>query len=95
MLSFWAVMLPIAALLFFPWVFITGDVLPLYRLAMWGAAAGVRLAGVRARVFGLENLDRERTYVFMSNHVSNIDPPLLLPIIPGRTSVLVKRELSS
>jgi 1-acyl-sn-glycerol-3-phosphate acyltransferase len=93
MLAFWAVMLPIAALFFFPWVFITGDVLPLYRVAMWGAAAGVRLAGVRPRVIGLENLDRDRTYVFMSNHVSNIDPPLLLPIIPGRTSVLVKREL--
>jgi 1-acyl-sn-glycerol-3-phosphate acyltransferase len=93
MLSFWAVMLPIAALFYFPWVFITGDVVPLYRIAMWGAGAGVRLAGVRARVLGLEKLDRGRTYVFMSNHVSNIDPPLLLPIIPGRTSVLVKREL--
>jgi 1-acyl-sn-glycerol-3-phosphate acyltransferase len=60
---------------------------------MWGAGAGVRLAGVRTRVIGLEKLDRGRTYVFMSNHTSNIDPPLLLPIIPGRTSVLVKREL--
>jgi 1-acyl-sn-glycerol-3-phosphate acyltransferase len=93
MLGFWAVMLPIAALFLFPWVFITGDVLPLYRVAMWGASAGVRLAGVRAQVVGLENLNRERIYVFMSNHASNIDPPLLLPIIPGRTSVLVKREL--
>ncbi len=53
----------------------------------------MRLAGVRTRIVGLEKLDRSRTYVFMSNHVSNIDPPLLLPIIPGRTSVLVKREL--
>ena len=93
MLSFWAVMMPIAALFCFPWVFITGDVLPLYRVAMWGAGTGVRLAGVRARVLGLEKLDRGKTYVFMSNHASNIDPPLLLPIIPGRTSVLVKREL--
>jgi len=93
MLSFWAVMLPIAALFYFPWVFINGDVLPLYRVAMWGAGAGVRLAGVRTRIIGLEKLERGRTYVFMSNHASNIDPPLLLPIIPGRTSVLVKREL--
>jgi 1-acyl-sn-glycerol-3-phosphate acyltransferase len=93
MLGFWAILLPIAALFCFPWVFITGDVWPLYRVAMWGARTGVRIAGVRAQVIGLEKLDRTRTYIFMSNHVSNIDPPLLIPIIPGRTSVLVKREL--
>lgn len=93
MLSFWALLLPLAALFLFPWVFVTGDVMPLYRVAMWGAGSGVRLAGVRTRIVGLERLDRSRTYVFMSNHASNIDPPLLLPIIPGRTSVLVKREL--
>ena len=29
----------------------------------------------------------------MSNHVSNIDPPLLLPLIPGRTSVMARHEL--
>jgi 1-acyl-sn-glycerol-3-phosphate acyltransferase len=29
----------------------------------------------------------------MSNHVSNLDPPVLLPLIPGRSSVLLKREL--
>lgn len=93
MLSFWAIFLPIAALFCFPWVLITGDVRPLYRVAMWGAAIGVRIAGVRATTIGLDRLDRSRTYVFMSNHVSNIDPPLLIPLLPGRTSVLVKKEL--
>jgi len=34
-----------------------------------------------------------RNYIFMSNHVSNLDPPLLIPLIPRRTSVLVKKEL--
>jgi 1-acyl-sn-glycerol-3-phosphate acyltransferase len=93
MLSFWAILLPLAALFLFPWVLITGNVMPLYRVAMWGAGTGVRLTGVRTRILGLEKLDHSRTYVFMSNHASNIDPPLLLPVIPGRTSVLVKREL--
>lgn len=93
MLSFWAILLPLAALFLFPWVLITGNVMPLYRVAMWGAGTGVRLTGVRTRILGLEKLDHARTYVFMSNHASNIDPPLLLPVIPGRTSVLVKREL--
>jgi 1-acyl-sn-glycerol-3-phosphate acyltransferase len=95
MLAFWAIVLPIAALVFFPWVFITGDIRPLYRVGMWGAWTGVRLAGVRVQTIGLGDLDRKCTYIFMSNHVSNIDPPLLLPLIPGRTSVMAKQELFS
>src|SRR5438552_18190207 len=93
MLGFWAVLLPIAALTCFPWVLITGDIRPLYRVGMWGARTGVRLAGIRVRIVGLEQLDARRTYVFMSNHVSNIDPPVLLPRISGRTSVLSMQEL--
>ena len=31
--------------------------------------------------------------IFMANHVSNLDPPILLPLIPGRTSVYLKRSL--
>jgi 1-acyl-sn-glycerol-3-phosphate acyltransferase len=93
MLTFWAIVLPFAALICFPWVFITGDIRPLYRIGMWGARTGVRLAGVRVQAVGLDRLDPKRTYIFMSNHVSNIDPPLLIPLIPGRTSVMVKQEL--
>lgn len=93
LLIFWAIALPLAALISFPWAFITGDVRLLYRLGMSGARAGVRLAGVRVQVLGLDELDPGATYVFMSNHVSNIDPPLLLPRIPGRTSVMAKHEL--
>ena len=95
MLTFWAVVLPITALILFPWVLITGDIRPLYRVGMWGAWTGVRLAGVRIKLVGLEQLDPAKTYIFMSNHVSNIDPPLLLPHIPGRTSVMAKKELFS
>jgi len=29
----------------------------------------------------------------MCNHVSNIDPPIVIPAIPKRTSVLVKKEV--
>jgi 1-acyl-sn-glycerol-3-phosphate acyltransferase len=62
-------------------------------MGMWGAWTGVRIAGVKVRVIGLEKLDPARNYIFMSNHVSNIDPPLLLPLIPRRTSVMAKKEL--
>ena len=42
---------------------------------------------------GLDKLDPSRTYIFMSNHVSNVDPPILMPLIPRRMSIMVKKEL--
>lgn len=93
MLTFWGVLLPLAALVLFPWTMITGNVNALYRVAMWGAFTGVRLAGVKVHIVGREKLDPRQTYIFMSNHVSNVDPPLMIPLIPYRTSVLVKKEL--
>ena len=95
MLTFWAVALPLAAIVGFPWTFLTRDISFLYRMAMWGASTGVRLAGVKVEAVGLEKIDPSRTYIFMSNHTSNLDPPLLLPLIPRRTSVMAKKELFS
>jgi len=93
MLGFWAALLPIAALIGFPWTLITGDVSFLYRMTMWGAWTGVKLAGIRATAVGLDRIDPARTYIFMSNHVSNVDPPILMPLIPRRMSIMVKKEL--
>ncbi len=93
MLVFWALALPVAALIGFPWTFITGDIRLLYSMFMIGAWNGVRLTGVRVKTIGLDSLDPARTYIFMSNHVSNLDPPITVPLIPRRTSVLVKKEL--
>jgi 1-acyl-sn-glycerol-3-phosphate acyltransferase len=93
MLVFWALALPVAALIGFPWTFISGDVSFLYRIFMFGAGNGVRLIGVRVETVGLDKLDPARTYIFMSNHVSNLDPPITVPLIPRRSSVMVKAEL--
>ncbi|MFZ0198326.1 MAG: lysophospholipid acyltransferase family protein [Candidatus Sulfotelmatobacter sp.] len=93
MLVFWALALPVAALIGFPWTFVTGDIRLLYRMFMFGAWNGVRLTGVRVNTIGLDKLDPARTYIFMSNHASNLDPPITVPLIPKRTSVLVKKEL--
>ena len=89
MLGFWTALLPVAALIGFPWTLITGDVSLLYRMTMWGAWNGVRLAGIKVRTEGLDNLDPARTYIFMSNHVSNVDPPILMPLIPAAIGTVV------
>ncbi|HET9406479.1 MAG TPA: lysophospholipid acyltransferase family protein [Candidatus Sulfotelmatobacter sp.] len=93
MLAFWALSLPFAGLIGFSWAFLTHDVRLLYNMFTWGAYAGVWLTGVRVDVVGLDRLDPKRAYIFMSNHVSNLDPPIQIPLIPGRTSVMVKKEL--
>ena len=93
MLGFWMLMMVPVALFLFPWTLLVGNVNLLYRVGMWAAITGVRLAGVHIHTVGLEKLDASRTYIFMSNHVSNLDPPLMLPLIPRRTSVMAKKEL--
>jgi len=93
MLLFWAAALPFAALVAIPWTYLTQDIRLLYTSCMWAAFTGVRIAGVKVRTLGLEKIDPARTYIFMSNHISNLDPPLMLPLIPRRTSVMVKKEL--
>ncbi len=93
MLTFWALAAPAAALIGFPATFIMGDVRVLYRLFMWGARAGVWITGVRIETVGLDKLDPAGSYIFMTNHTSNLDPPIQIPLIPKRTSVMVKKEL--
>jgi 1-acyl-sn-glycerol-3-phosphate acyltransferase len=93
MLGFWMFMMIPVVLFCYPWTLIAGNINVLYRVGMWAAITGVRIAGIRIQTVGLEKLDASRTYIFMSNHVSNLDPPLTLPLIPRRTSVMAKKEL--
>ena len=92
-LLFWIVTVPIAALIVFPWTFITGKVGFLYWIGMGLAFNGARVAGARVKTVGLDKIDPAGTYIFMSNHVSNLDPPILCPLIPGRTTILAKKVI--
>jgi 1-acyl-sn-glycerol-3-phosphate acyltransferase len=93
MLLFWALAMPFAAVVGFSWTFLAGDIRVLYHMFTWGAYAGVWLTGVRVETVGLDRFDHSRSYIFMTNHVSNLDPPIQIPLIPRRTSVMVKKEL--
>jgi 1-acyl-sn-glycerol-3-phosphate acyltransferase len=82
-----------SALIFIPWAALTGNALPLYNAALTIVRIGYRLIGIRVEVTGLENVPPKTACIFMANHVSNLDPPALLPRIPGRTSAFVKKSL--
>src|ERR1700675_3820186 len=93
MLLFWAAALPFAALLGIPWTYLTKDITFLYRSCMWAAFTGVRIAGVKVRTLGLEKIDPARTYIFILKHIFKLEPPIPVPLIPRRPSVMVKKEL--
>lgn len=82
-----------AALVGIPWSALRGDFSTMYRWGMATLRLGVRAGGIKVRVVGLENVPKGESCIFLSNHVSNLDPPVLLPMIPGTTSVFLKRSL--
>jgi 1-acyl-sn-glycerol-3-phosphate acyltransferase len=74
------------------WTAIAGNPEFMYSTAMKFVRTANRAAGIRLRVEGFENIPA-RACVFACNHASNADPPVLVPAIPRRISILVKREL--
>jgi 1-acyl-sn-glycerol-3-phosphate acyltransferase len=82
-----------AAVVFIPWAMLTGNANPLYNAAQGIVRLAFRLARIHVLTEGLERVPERTACVFMSNHISNLDPPALIPRIPGRTSAFFKRSL--
>jgi 1-acyl-sn-glycerol-3-phosphate acyltransferase len=53
----------------------------------------LRTTGVRVRVEGLERLTPGRTYVFVSNHQSIYDIPILFATLPFQLRIIAKQSL--
>jgi len=60
------------------------------KAAMWLSKG---ILGLRLEVTGLEHVDRAKTYVFMGNHTSFIDGPLLFMLIPQHVRVILKKSI--
>jgi len=66
---------------------------PLFGVAKFALRLTALAAGLQVEVSGLEHIDRKRVYVFMSNHLSFIDGPLLFLLIPQPVRVILKKQL--
>ncbi|HZD76365.1 MAG TPA: lysophospholipid acyltransferase family protein [Acidobacteriaceae bacterium] len=88
----WTVLALPAALVVFPWTLITRNTDVLLRVGFWIARAGLPLVGLRVVVHGLEDLPHGASIV-MANHSSNLDPPVLIPLLPGRVVIYLKASL--
>jgi 1-acyl-sn-glycerol-3-phosphate acyltransferase len=66
---------------------------PVHRLAgAWGRSI-LAVSRIRVAVSGIERIHPERPYLFMSNHQSNFDIPVLLGHLPVQFRWLAKAEL--
>jgi 1-acyl-sn-glycerol-3-phosphate acyltransferase len=93
LVTFWGLSILIVGPFLLLYTILSGSADFMYRIATKLGITGVRLAGVKIEIQGMENLQSGRSYIYMSNHVSNLDPPILVPSVPGRCSVLVKKEV--
>ncbi|MGA2570810.1 MAG: lysophospholipid acyltransferase family protein [Terracidiphilus sp.] len=87
-----ALSLPSAVVLI-PFTLVTRNAGPLYAVGCWITHVTIRVAGIRVQIEGPENIPAGRACIFMANHVSNLDAPVLIANLPGRTSVFLKRPL--
>jgi 1-acyl-sn-glycerol-3-phosphate acyltransferase len=72
---------------------LVGNVDRLYPIVMGILRAGTRAARIRVEVSGLEHVPAGVSCIFLANHVSNLDPPIIFPALPGQSSVLLKKQL--
>ena len=84
----------LAGVIGIPYSLVVGNVRLLYRVVVRAIVPwGVRAAGIRVEVIGRENVPAGVSCIYLSNHVSNLDPPVLFPVLPGQCSALLKKEL--
>ena len=83
----------VAAVIFVPLTWIISDIRPIYWVSRQGVRLALALSGVRVRVVDPQNATRYPTNLYISNHVSNLDPPALFLKLP-RIAVILKKELS-
>jgi 1-acyl-sn-glycerol-3-phosphate acyltransferase len=93
MIAVYSTLGPVAGMIGIPYTLMVGDISRLFRVAMWIVAAGLRAGGITVEASGREHVPAGRSCIFMCNHVSNLDPPVVMPAIPGRFAVLLKAEL--
>jgi 1-acyl-sn-glycerol-3-phosphate acyltransferase len=66
---------------------------PLFRLSKWAISLAPGILGIKVKIAGRDMIDKETPYIFMSNHLSFLDGPLLFLLIPQSIRVILKKEV--
>jgi len=65
---------------------------PIIFLGKIALRLGQKILGISLDVHGVEKIEKKSSYVFMANHLSFMDGPLLFMLIPQSVRVLLKKE---
>lgn len=65
---------------------------PIILIGKGAIRLGQKILGMRLEVSGLERIEKKTSYVFMCNHLSAVDGPLLFMLIPQSIRVILKKE---
>ena len=65
-----------------------------FKLSKYFSSGVLWISGIKLEITGLENIDKNKTYVFVSNHASQYDIVVLQKTIPNRMAMIFKKELA-
>jgi len=66
---------------------------PLMAIGRWAMRVSRAVVGIKVDVSGLERFDHKASYVFMPNHESFLDGPVMVMVIPQSVRVIVKKSV--
>ncbi len=66
---------------------------PLLYIAKWAVSLAPPILGFKVEVSGRDKVDKRTPYLFMANHLSFIDGPLLFLLSPQPIRVILKKEI--
>jgi 1-acyl-sn-glycerol-3-phosphate acyltransferase len=92
-LGIFYVLLLISIIPFVLFCLLTGLRDPLIAVGRWAVRVGCRVLGIRVEITGLERVDPRTVYVFMANHLSFLDGPLMAMAIPRAVRIILKQSL--
>lgn len=82
----------LGALVFVPLTWVTQNIRALYWVAQTGVRLGLQFAGVKVKLVQQKHAFENHTCVYVVNHTSNLDPPVLFMVLP-RVVFMLKQEL--
>jgi 1-acyl-sn-glycerol-3-phosphate acyltransferase len=66
---------------------------PLIWAGKWAVSLAPRILGIRVEVTGAAAVEKDKPYIFMSNHLSFLDGPLLFWVVSQPIRVILKKEI--